>query len=97
MAQTTEERVHTDELTVTRGPTGGRGGFAVTQKTADDLWKALVIGLLVILGIAVVGLVVAAERDAPRTDELIAPVTAILSGVLALFVHPPGHSHHHDG
>jgi hypothetical protein len=97
VVQAIEERTETDELTVMPGSRDDRGGFGVRQDTADFLWRALVLGLLVILAIAVVGLIVGAERNAPRTDELIAPVTAILSGVLALFVHPPTHSHHTDG
>lgn len=98
MVDTTRERVHTDSISFeTQLPEPrSQGVDAPDPRTADWLWIGLVGGLLAILAIAVVGLIVAAERNAPRTDDLLAPVTAILSGLLALFVHPPTRHGHPD-
>lgn len=58
------------------------------QATADVIWKWLVIGLVAALGMALAGLVVLIALGKP-SDTLLTAFTALLSGLIGLFVKSP--------
>ena len=58
-----------------------------TQGTVDVLWRRIVTGLLLLIGVLGAGLVVLIAIDKP-TDAILPIVTALISGLLGLFVTP---------
>jgi hypothetical protein len=65
-----------------------------SQKTANLLWKVLTIGLLVLLGMALIGLIymVGDGSDKTSPDMVLTAFTALLAGLLGLFVKSPTQS-----
>lgn len=59
-----------------------------SQAAADRLWMVLVVGLLLILGLALIGLVVLI-LEGKGEDVLVTVFTATLTGLLGLFVKSP--------
>jgi hypothetical protein len=83
-------------LAKTQGQSAGEQARAVealmvepSQPTADDLWEWLVKGLIVALVIALVGLIVLIAIG-KSSDALLTAFTALLSGLIGLFVKTPG-------
>ncbi len=66
-----------------------------TQGTTDWLWLMLVGGLVSVLIVAVVGLLVWAGRTGAQTDKLVTVISAVLAGLLGLFVTSPPQSGAH--
>ena len=59
-----------------------------SQPTADRMWLALTIGLLVLVGIALVAIVVLIVAGKYK-DVALTVFTALLTGLLGLFVESP--------
>lgn len=71
--------------------TAGRGVPAPDPATANNLWSWMVIGLLLLLGIALVGLLVMIGLNRPP-DVIVTVFTALLTGTIGLFVPSPAGS-----
>lgn len=61
------------------------------RATANRLWRDLVRGLVVLVGVALAGLiyVVADGKPATGPDTIVTAFTALLTGLLGLFVKSP--------
>jgi hypothetical protein len=60
-----------------------------SQGAADVLWGRLVTGLLILIGLFGVALVVLILKDKP-TDAVLPVLTALVSGLIGLFVNTSG-------
>ena len=61
---------------------------APDQTTANDLWRVLVIGLLVLIAIALGGLIYLLADD-KTSDVALTAFTALLTGLVGLFAPSP--------
>ena len=62
-----------------------------SQKAADALWKYLVLGLLLLVAVALVGILwtVIDGEDDTSPDVAVTAFTALLTGLLGLFIKSP--------
>jgi hypothetical protein len=58
-----------------------------SQATANVLWSWLVKGLIIMIGVALIGLVVLTLKG-KSTDVVLTAFTTMVSGLLGLFVNP---------
>jgi hypothetical protein len=63
-----------------------------TQNTTDKLWMMLVAGLVTVLVGSVIGLIAWAGHSNAQTDKLVTVISAVLAGLLGLFVASPPQS-----